>query len=70
LSPAGCPFPARVAPAEAPLAFAGLTIAANILMSLAIDKFGWFGMDVYPLSGWRLLGAAFMVDGIALIAKF
>ena len=51
-------------------AFAGLTITANILMSLAIDKFGWFGMDVHPLSGWRMLGAALMVGGIALIAKF
>jgi len=29
-------------------AFAGLTITANILMSLVIDKFGWFGMDVHP----------------------
>jgi bacterial/archaeal transporter family-2 protein len=50
--------------------FAGLTITANILMSLAIDKFGWFGMDVHPLNGWRVLGAALMVSGIALIAKF
>ena len=26
-------------------AFAGLTITANILMSLVIDKYGMFGMD-------------------------
>jgi bacterial/archaeal transporter family-2 protein len=51
-------------------AFAGLTITANILMSLAIDRFGWFGMDVHPLSGWRMLGAVLMVSGITLIAKF
>ena len=50
--------------------FAGLTITANILMSLAIDKFGWFGMDVHPLSGGRIAGAALMVGGIALIARF
>jgi transporter family-2 protein len=50
--------------------FAGLTITANILMSLVIDKFGWFGMNVHPLSGWRMLGAALMVSGITLIAKF
>jgi transporter family-2 protein len=50
--------------------FAGLTITANILMSLVIDKFGWFGMDVHPLNGWRMLGAALMVAGIALIARF
>jgi bacterial/archaeal transporter family-2 protein len=51
-------------------AFAGLTITANILMSLAIDKFGWFGMEVHPLNGWRMFGAALMVGGITLIAKF
>ena len=31
-------------------AFAGLTITANILMSLAIDRFGLFGMPVHDLS--------------------
>jgi transporter family-2 protein len=51
-------------------AFAGLTITANILMSLVVDRFGWFGMDVHPLNGWRMLGAVLMVSGIALIAKF
>jgi len=50
--------------------FAGLTITANILMSLAIDKFGWFGMDVHPLTVWRVLGAGLMVGGITLIARF
>jgi transporter family-2 protein len=50
--------------------FAGLTITANILMSLVVDKFGWFGMSVHPLGGWRMLGAALMVSGITLIAKF
>ncbi len=51
-------------------AFAGLTITANILMSLAIDKFGWFGMETHPLSGGRIAGAVLMVGGIALISKF
>ena len=53
-----------------PLALAGLTITANILMSLVIDKFGWFDMDVHPLNGWRVLGAALEVAGIALVARF
>jgi bacterial/archaeal transporter family-2 protein len=30
---------------------AGLTITANILMSLIINKFGWFGVDV-PAQRW------------------
>lgn len=51
-------------------AFAGLTITANIVMSLLIDKFGWFETQVHPLGGMRMLGAVLMVAGIGLIAKF
>ena len=51
-------------------AFAGLTITANILMSLVIDRFGWFGMDVHPLSLGRIAGAALMIGGVALISRF
>jgi transporter family-2 protein len=51
-------------------ALAGLTITANILMSLIIDKYGWFGMEVHPLSVGRMAGAALMVGGIALISRF
>ena len=50
--------------------FGGLTITANILMSLLIDKYGWFGMDVHALSAGRIGGAVLMVAGIALISKF
>jgi transporter family-2 protein len=50
--------------------FAGLTISANILMSLVIDQFGWFGVEQHALSLWRVVGAALMVGGIALIAIF
>jgi transporter family-2 protein len=51
-------------------AFAGLTITANILMSLVIDQFGLFGMEAHQLNIWRILGGALMVAGIALIAIF
>jgi transporter family-2 protein len=50
--------------------YAGLTIAANILMSLIIDRFGLFGMQVHALSAGRMAGAALMVAGIALISVF
>lgn len=50
--------------------FAGLTITANILMSLAIDHFGWFGVAAHPMSPGRAAGAALMVGGIVLISKF
>ncbi|MFC7478619.1 DMT family transporter [Dankookia sp. GCM10030260] len=51
-------------------AFAGLTITANILMSLAVDHFGLFGMQEHHLSLWRVLGGALMVAGVALVAIF
>jgi transporter family-2 protein len=51
-------------------AFAGLTITANILMSLVIDKFGMFGMESHALSVGRMAGAALMIAGIALISYF
>lgn len=50
--------------------FAGLTITANILMSLAVDHFGLFGIQQHGLNVWRALGGALMVGGIALIAIF
>jgi transporter family-2 protein len=50
--------------------FAGLTITANILMSLVVDKYGLFGMAAHDLSAGRMTGAALMVGGIALISLF
>ena len=51
-------------------AFAGLTITANILMSLIIDKFGLFGMETHALGVGRMIGGALMVAGIVLISYF
>ncbi len=50
--------------------FAGLTITANILMSLAIDHFGLFGIEQHSLNIWRFLGGVLMTGGIVLIALF
>ena len=51
-------------------AFAGLTITANILMSLAIDHFGLFNMPPHPMNWARAAGAALLCAGIALVARF
>ena len=51
-------------------AFAGFTISANLIMSLLVDKFGWFGMEQHPLSLGRIAGGTLMVIGITLISKF
>lgn len=50
--------------------FAGLTITANLLMSLVIDHFGLFGIEPHGLNVWRILGGALMTGGIVLIALF
>ncbi len=50
--------------------FAGLTITANILMSLAVDHFGLFGIAQHSLNVWRILGGLLMTGGIVLIALF
>lgn len=50
--------------------FNGLLITANILTSLAIDDFGWFGMQAHTQSLTHLVGGALMVGGIFLIARF
>jgi bacterial/archaeal transporter family-2 protein len=50
-------------------AFAGVTITANILMSVAIDHFGLFEVEAHSLNIWRGLGAALVVAGIALVAR-
>ena len=51
-------------------AFAGLTITANILMSLAIDHYGLFGVEQHSMNTGRAIGAALLVSGIVLISKF
>ena len=50
--------------------FMGYTVTASLLASLAIDHFGWFRMDHHPMNVWRGLGAALLVGGVTLIAKF
>lgn len=50
--------------------FAGLTITANILMSLAIDHFGLLRMEVHSMNLGRAAGAILMVAGIALVSRF
>jgi bacterial/archaeal transporter family-2 protein len=48
----------------------GVTITANLIASLVIDQFGLFGIQPHALNGWRMAGAALMVAGVTLIARF
>ncbi len=51
-------------------ALAGLTISANLLMSLAIDHFGWFGVQQHSLGVGRSIGALLLLGGVFAISKF
>ena len=41
---------------------------AQLLFSLLIDHFGWFGSREIPLDGKRLAGAALLIVGVTLVA--
>ncbi|WP_421843688.1 DMT family transporter [Mycobacterium sp.] len=50
--------------------FIGLTVTAALLMSLAVDHFGWLRVDAHPITAWRALGGALLIGGVVLITKF
>lgn len=47
-----------------------LIIAGQLIVALALDHFGLLGFEQRPLNGWRVLGAALLVIGVALIRRF
>jgi transporter family-2 protein len=50
--------------------FVGFTVTAALIMSLAVDHFGWLRMDQHPLNLWRAIGGLLLIGGVALVAKF
>jgi bacterial/archaeal transporter family-2 protein len=47
-----------------------LIITGQMLVSLLVDHFGWLGFEVHPVNIWRLVGAIFLIIGVALIRQF
>ena len=50
--------------------YTGLSVTAALLASIAIDHFGLLNVEVHRAHPMRLLGAALMVGGVSLIARF
>lgn len=50
--------------------FTGLSVTAAIATSVVLDNYGWMGFKQHPASWPRILGAALMVLGLWLTAKF
>ncbi len=49
--------------------FMSITVTAALIMSIAIDHFGWFHMPTHPVSLVRIGGALLLVVGVCLIGK-
>jgi len=49
--------------------FMAITVSSALVASLAIDHFGWFGMDVHTITPSRFLGAALLVGGVVFITR-
>lgn len=56
-----------VAPRIGAAAFTAATVLGSVVASLAIDHFGWLNFPVQPLSMWRLMGAACILAGVAML---
>jgi bacterial/archaeal transporter family-2 protein len=49
--------------------YAALTVSANLLMSILIDHFGWFGITAHPITPHRAIGAIVLVTGVILVTS-
>jgi transporter family-2 protein len=50
--------------------FMAITVSSALIASLVIDHFGWFRMNVHPISPLRILGGVLLIGGVSLITKF
>jgi transporter family-2 protein len=50
--------------------YVGLVVTSAVVMSLILDHFGLVGFEEHRANPWRLLGAALMIAGVGLVARF
>ncbi|HEX7126824.1 MAG TPA: DMT family transporter [Thermodesulfobacteriota bacterium] len=60
---------ADLAPRLGATFFVGVVVAGQMIASLVLDHFGLVGFPRYPVSPSRLLGAALVVLGVALLRR-
>ena len=58
-----------VAPRLGAATLVAALVAGQMLASLALDQFGWVGFPVHPISLSRVVGAALIVCGVALVQR-
>lgn len=59
-----------LAPKLGAAALVGLVVAGQLLFSVLLDHFGWFGFEQHAANAYRLVGCALLVGGVALISVF
>jgi transporter family-2 protein len=45
------------------------TIAGELAVGVAIDQFGWFGVDKHPIDTARVLGIVLLAAGVLLVVR-
>ena len=50
--------------------YVGMTVTTAAVASVVIDNYGWLGFQQHAATVWRMLGAALMIGGVALVAIF
>ena len=50
--------------------YIGITVTASLIASVTLDHFGLLGFSQHPASLERIIGAALMIAGVSLIAKY
>ena len=59
-----------VAPQIGAATWISFFIAGQLLLSIALDHFGWLGFEVHSINFMRSIGAFLLVVGVTLIARF
>jgi bacterial/archaeal transporter family-2 protein len=49
--------------------FMAITVSSALIASLAVDHFGWFRMEVHPVSPLKLGGAILLITGVICMTR-
>lgn len=50
--------------------FIAITVTAGMVVSIAIDNYGWLGFQQHTATLWRLVGAGLMIIGVIFVGIF
>lgn len=59
-----------LAPRIGAAALIGLVVTGQLLFSVLVDQYGWFGFEQHSAGLGRLAGCLLLIGGVALVSKF